>query len=82
VLGTVDTQAKHGVLSSVYILAMVVPSVAVAVRRLHDIGRSGWWFLLNFIPMLGSFVLFIFFILDSQPEKNKYGENPKLSDFR
>lgn len=80
-LGTVNVRKEYGLLSSIYIVLVIVPSIAVAVRRLHDIGRSGWWFLLNFLPLLGSLILFVFFILDSQPETNQYGENPKLTDF-
>jgi len=57
-------------------LALILPSLAVTVRRLHDIGRSGWWWLIGFIPF-GSLVLFIFTVLDSQPGDNPYGPNPK-----
>jgi|SRR5690625_95496 len=66
-----------GLLSSLYWLAIIIPSVAVAVRRLHDIGRTGWWLLLVFIPFIGSIVLIIFALLDSQPGPNQYGANPK-----
>lgn len=54
-----------------------IPSLAVGVRRLHDIGKSGWWMLLVLIPYLGSISLIILFCLDSQPGTNKWGENPK-----
>ncbi len=64
-------------LSWIYILAVFIPSLAVAVRRLHDTGRSGWWLLLNFIPLIGAIILFVFFVLDTQPGENKYGPNPK-----
>jgi len=57
-------------------LALILPSLAVTVRRLHDIGRSGWWWLIGFIPF-GSLVLFIFTVLDSQPGDNPYSPNPK-----
>jgi uncharacterized membrane protein YhaH (DUF805 family) len=57
-------------------LGLILPSLAVTVRRLHDIGRSGWWWLISFIPF-GSLVLFIFTVLDSQPGDNQYGPNPK-----
>lgn len=62
--------------SSLYSLATLLPSLAVAVRRLHDTGRSGWWYLLFLIP-IGSLVLLIFYVLDSQPGANKWGPNPK-----
>lgn len=60
-----------------YSLAIAIPSIAVAVRRLHDTGRSGWWIFLGMIPIIGSIVLLIFMTQDSQPGANKYGPNPK-----
>lgn len=66
-----------GILSGIYGLFVLLPSIAVNVRRLHDIGRTGWWMLLSFIPVIGLIVLLIFAVLDSQPGENKYGPNPK-----
>lgn len=66
-----------GILSGIYGLFVLLPSIAVNVRRLHDIGRSGWWMLLSFIPVVGLIVLLVFAVLDSQPGENKYGPNPK-----
>ena len=66
-----------GILSGIYGLFVLLPSIAVNVRRLHDIGRTGWWMLLSFIPVVGLIVLLIFAALDSQPGENKYGPNPK-----
>lgn len=60
-----------------YILAMLIPSIAVSVRRLHDIGKSGWMLLIYFIPLIGSIWLLILFLTDSEPGENKYGPNPK-----
>ena len=60
----------------IYILIMIVPSIAVTVRRLHDINQSGLWYLISFIPF-GGYVLLVFTILDSTPGPNKYGPNPK-----
>lgn len=57
-------------------LLIFIPSLAVSVRRLHDIGMSGWWVLLNFVP-LGGLVLLVLFCQDSQPGDNAYGPNPK-----
>jgi len=59
-------------------LALLVPFVAAAVRRLHDTGRSGWWFLINFTG-IGAIVLLVFYILDSTPGANQHGPNPKES---
>ena len=60
-----------------YSLAILIPGIAVAVRRLHDTGRSGWWVLIGFIPLIGLIVLIIFTIQDSIPGENEYGPNPK-----
>ena len=66
-----------GVLSGVYALAMIIPSIAVGIRRLHDTDRSGWWCLIGFVPFIGALVLLIFFLLDSTPGTNRFGPNPK-----
>ncbi len=60
-----------------YVLAIAVPSLAVAIRRLHDLGKSGWWMLISFIPIAGAIWLLILFASDSQPGDNAYGPNPK-----
>ena len=70
-------------LSSLYLLAGIVPGFAVAVRRLHDTNRSGWWMLLGPLPLI-SLVLLVFLVQDSQEGENQYGPNPKMaasSDF-
>ena len=54
----------------------LIPSVAVTVRRLHDTGRSGWWYLISFAP-LGGIVLLVFTCMDSQQGTNVYGPSPK-----
>lgn len=61
----------------IYSLAIIIPSLAVTVRRLHDTGHSGWWIFLNLLLVIGSIVLFIWFITDSDPDTNEYGDNPK-----
>lgn len=65
------------VLSGIYGLAVLLPALAVAVRRLHDIGKSGWWFLLNLIPLVGQIILIVWYCKDSEPGENQYGANPK-----
>ncbi|MBR1877424.1 MAG: DUF805 domain-containing protein [Paludibacteraceae bacterium] len=55
------------------ILALAIPSVTVCVRRLHDTGRSGWWYLVNFVPYIGSLVLLVLLLLPSDPDENEYG---------
>ncbi len=71
------TESRLGVLGILYGLAVLIPSIAVTIRRLHDTNRSGWWFCISFIPIVGGVVLIIFLALDSQPGENKYGQNPK-----
>jgi uncharacterized membrane protein YhaH (DUF805 family) len=60
-----------------YALALIVPSLAVLARRLHDTDRSGWWILLMLIPVLGPIVIIVFAAIDSKPGDNIYGPNPK-----
>ncbi len=60
-----------------FVLALFVPSLAVTVRRLHDTGRSGWWYLVSLIPYVGNLILIIFTVQDSKPGSNQWGPNPK-----
>ena len=57
----------------IYSLAVVIPSLAVTVRRLHDTGRSGFWYFVGFIPFLGGLVLLFFMLQGSEPGDNQYG---------
>jgi uncharacterized membrane protein YhaH (DUF805 family) len=70
-------QSGYGPLSTLYGLAVFIPGLALAIRRLHDTGRSGWWMLIGFLPIIGLIVLIVFFVQDSQPGSNQYGPNPK-----
>ena len=63
-------------LGSLYSLAVFLPSIAVAARRLHDIGRSGWWQLIGLIPLIGLIVLIYWFVQPGQPGSNEHGPNP------
>jgi uncharacterized membrane protein YhaH (DUF805 family) len=63
----------------VYCFVAFVPNLAVTVRRLHDIGRSGYWYFISFIP-LGGIVVLVFTVLDSDPDRNEYGPNPKIPE--
>jgi len=65
------------VLCFIYLLAILVPGLAVTVRRLHDTGKSGWMILLCLIPIVGGIIVFVFTVLDSDPGPNQYGPNPK-----
>lgn len=66
------------ILVIVFLFAHLIPSIALTVRRLHDTGKSGWWYLIVFVPYLGNFVIFIFTLIDGDREDNKYGSNPKI----
>jgi uncharacterized membrane protein YhaH (DUF805 family) len=76
-IGTFNMQTGIGVLSGLYCIAVLLPSLAVGVRRLHDIGKSGWWLPLGLVPLVGGIVLLVFALLDSEPGTNEYGPNPK-----
>jgi uncharacterized membrane protein YhaH (DUF805 family) len=76
-LGTGGSYAGAGVLSGIYGLAVLIPTLAVTVRRLHDIDRSGWWILIGLVPLVGAIVLLVFALLDGTPGTNQYGPNPK-----
>jgi uncharacterized membrane protein YhaH (DUF805 family) len=75
--GTYNADAGLGLLSGLYILATLIPCLAVMVRRLHDTDRNGWWVLIGLIPVVGDIVLLVFACLDSQPGANRFGPNPK-----
>ncbi len=67
----------YGPLYGLYVLAMLIPGLAVTVRRLHDVGKSGWMFLIVLIPLVGVIWLLVLTVTDSQQGTNKWGENPK-----
>jgi len=75
--GTFSSETGLGLFSGIFALALLVPSIAVGVRRLHDTGRSGWWLLITLIPLIGAIVIIVFLIQDSVPGDNQYGPNPK-----
>lgn len=65
------------VVSTLYSLALVIPGLAVGVRRLHDTGKSGWWLLIGLVPLIGAIVLLIFFATEGTRGANEYGVDPK-----
>jgi uncharacterized membrane protein YhaH (DUF805 family) len=71
-----DTTYGGGWIASIAALALLLPNIAVAVRRLHDTGRTGWWLLIGLVPLIGWIVLLYFFLLDSEND-NQYGPYPK-----
>lgn len=66
-----------GVIAILYGIAVLIPGIAVSVRRLHDTDRSGWWLLIAFIPYFGAIVLLRFMLQNSVFGSNRYGANPK-----
>ena len=69
-----------GVFSVLFILfnlAILLPNLAISVRRLHDIDRSGWWILIALIPFIGGIVLLIFDLLPGTPQENRFGPVPQ-----
>ena len=75
-LGTMSDTTNVGVIGTIASLALLLPSIAVAIRRLHDTSRTGWWILIGLIPIVGWIVLLVFYIQDSHPD-NEYGRSPK-----
>jgi uncharacterized membrane protein YhaH (DUF805 family) len=77
-LGSIGGALLAGVLSIVFVVAalfVIIPTLTVSIRRLHDTNRSGWWLLLNLIPV-GSLILLIFYVLDGTHGPNNYGDRP------
>ena len=83
--GSVAETAEDGAASPLaflpvlYTLVILLPSLAVAIRRLHDTGRSGWWILIALIPLVGTIVLIVFYVQDGDAGDNAYGTNPKAA---
>ncbi|HYD45983.1 MAG TPA: DUF805 domain-containing protein [Phenylobacterium sp.] len=69
-----------GIVLLLFWLAVLIPSIAVAVRRLHDTNRSGWWLLIALIPFIGALVLLVFYVLPGTVGPNKFGEDPKSGE--
>jgi uncharacterized membrane protein YhaH (DUF805 family) len=77
VLGMSSMFYVYGPVTVLAFLALIVPGIAVSIRRLHDTGRSGWWVLLAFIPLIGGLVLLVFMLIEGQRGPNEYGADPK-----
>jgi len=79
VLGIISTVIGNhsNILGALYYLAVLIPGLAVTIRRLHDVGKSGWMLFILLIPFIGQIWLFVLMVLDSKPGENKYGPNPK-----
>ncbi|WP_421342373.1 DUF805 domain-containing protein [Aeromonas veronii] len=80
-LGMVDKLigGDNELISYIYSLAVLLPSLAVAARRLHDTDRSAWWLLLGLIPIIGTLVLIYFMVCNGQQGPNRFGDDPKAA---
>ena len=76
-IGFLGPEIGIGVLGGLYSLLVLIPGLAVSVRRLHDVGKSGWMLLIVLIPLIGLIWLLVLMVSDSKPGENQYGPNPK-----
>ena len=77
VASVIDTALNSVLLGIIVTLGLILPSLAVGIRRLHDTGRSGWWLLIALVPLAGAIVLLVFYCQDSEPGPNRFGSSPK-----
>ena len=75
--GFISVGDAYGPIYSLFVIIMFLPTLAVSVRRLHDIGKSGWWILVGIIPILGFIWLVIYMVRDGNLGPNEYGPDPK-----
>lgn len=68
----------YNMIALIYSLAIAIPSIAVCVRRLHDVGRKGTWLLISLVPIIGTIVLVVWMCTDGDAGENEYGPDPKL----
>jgi len=77
ILTSVTGATIFTVLATLFSLAVLLPSLGLSIRRLHDIGKSGWWLFIGLVPVVGSILLLVWTCKDSEPGDNAYGANPK-----
>ena len=80
VVGIIAGRTTGQAVGDVYSLAVLLPTLGVGIRRLHDTNRTGWWYLLVFIPLIGGIVLIVFWAMAGDPGPNNYGPNPQNPD--
>jgi uncharacterized membrane protein YhaH (DUF805 family) len=78
VFGAGAMSGSLGIVSVLFNLAVLLPSIAIGVRRLHDLDRSGWWLLLLFIPLVGAIILIVWFCTRGTPGPNRFGGPPMI----
>ena len=74
----VDAFTTGFLLSLAFAIGTFLPSLAVSVRRLHDVGKSGWWVFISLVPIIGSIILLIWYVGKGTPGENRYGAGPGL----
>ncbi|MFB6722442.1 DUF805 domain-containing protein [Kribbella sp. NPDC056345] len=80
ILGTHQKNTFGGLLAGLFSLALLLPSIGVAIRRMHDTGRSGWWILINLVPCVGWIWFIVLAAGDGNPGDNQYGPDPKAAE--
>jgi uncharacterized membrane protein YhaH (DUF805 family) len=75
--GFLTSLVGFGGLVALYWLATLIPTIAVSVRRLHDVGKSGWWIFITLVPLVGIFWFLYYLVIDGNEGSNEYGANPK-----
>lgn len=76
ILGLNNVVGAYGLLVTLFILGVIVPHIALGVRRLHDTDHSGWWLFIGLVPIVGPIVLVVFFATAGDRESNRYGPDP------
>jgi uncharacterized membrane protein YhaH (DUF805 family) len=71
---------RYGPVTALVALGLLVPSLAVSIRRLHDSDRSGWWLLLGLVPMVGEIIVLVFMVLNGTRGANRFGADPKAGE--
>ena len=79
VASILDAMVGMGLIGGLVALGHLIPSITVGVRRLHDIGRSGWFLLVGLIPLIGWIILLYWAVQEGDPQDNAYGSNPKAA---
>lgn len=74
--GLAHPELGYGPLYGLYVLAVLIPGLAVTVRRLHDVGKSGWMYFIVLIPLIGAIWLLVLFLTEGEKSANRYGESP------
>jgi uncharacterized membrane protein YhaH (DUF805 family) len=74
---TISPEIPYEVFYILYTLAVLIPCLAVCVRHLHDVGKSGWWYFIVLVPLVGAILLLVWMCTDGQTGENKWGANPK-----